>query len=88
MEDDVREAAKTWTRRASSSIASEVSCVIVFLWRRERFLATLRAGEESATVLIPDLTRHIDVVELISKEFLRERLSLRTATVTLTLTTS
>ncbi|MGB2276694.1 MAG: hypothetical protein ACPH5S_06960 [Candidatus Poseidoniaceae archaeon] len=35
------------------------------------------------------MTRHIDVVELISKEFLRERLSLSDGErVTLTLTTS
>ena len=40
-------------------------------------------------VLIPDLTRHIDVVELISKEFLRELLSLKDGDrVTLTLSTS
>ncbi|MBV18688.1 MAG: hypothetical protein CMA56_02355 [Euryarchaeota archaeon] len=55
------------------------------------FLATMTAGEESirCAVLIPDLTRHIDVVEIISKEFLRERLNLEDgARVTLTLTTS
>lgn len=55
------------------------------------FLATLRVGDESVpcAVLIPDLTRHIDVVELISKAFLRERLSLEDgARVTLTLATS
>ena len=55
------------------------------------FLATLSVGDESVpcAVLIPDLTRHIDVVELISKAFLRERLSLEDgARVTLTLATS
>ena len=55
------------------------------------FLATMTAGEESipCAVLIPDLTRHIDVVEIISKEFLRERLTLEDGDrVTLTLTTS
>ena len=55
------------------------------------FLATLRVGDESVpcAVLIPDLTRHIDVVELISKAFLRERLSLEDGSrVTLTLATS
>ncbi len=55
------------------------------------FLATMTVGEASipCAVLIPDLTRHIDVVELISKEFLRERLSLEDGDrVTLTLSTS
>ena len=51
----------------------------------------MTVGEASVqcAVLIPDLTRHIDVVELISKEFLRERLTLEDGDrVTLTLSTS
>ena len=55
------------------------------------FMATLSGGEASVpcAVLIPDLTRHIDVVELISTEFLRERLALNDGDrVTLTLSPS
>ena len=55
------------------------------------FLATMSSDGESVAcaVLIPDLTRHIDVVELISTEFLRERLGLEDgARVTLTLSSS
>ena len=55
------------------------------------FLATMTAGDQAVpcAVLIPDLTRHIDVVELISTEFLRERLGLEDGDrVTLTLSTS
>ena len=42
-------------------------------------LATLYAGDdisESVAVLLPDLTRHKDVMELISSRFLREALAL------------
>tara|TARA_B100000579_G_scaffold415723_1_gene410591 strand:- start:596 stop:1069 length:474 start_codon:yes stop_codon:yes gene_type:complete len=44
------------------------------------FLATLSNGDSSegveCAILIPDLTRHIDVVEVISVEYLREKLNL------------
>lgn len=55
------------------------------------FLATISTAEMSVpcAVLIPDLTRHVDVVELISKDFLRERLGLEDGSrVTLTLASS
>ena len=43
------------------------------------FLATVTVDDQAVpcAVLIPDLTRHIDVVELISTEFLRKRLDLK-----------
>ena len=55
------------------------------------FLATITVDDQAVpcAVLIPDLTRHIDVVELISTEFLRERLSLNDGDrITLSLSTS
>ena len=55
------------------------------------FLAIMTVDDQSVpcAVLIPDLTRHIDVVELISTEFLRERLDLEDGDrVTLALSTS
>ena len=44
------------------------------------FLATLRKSDSNeeieCAILIPDLTRHIDVVEVISIDYLREKLGL------------
>ena len=44
------------------------------------FLATLRKSDSNeeieCAILIPDLTRHIDVVEVISVDYLREKLGL------------
>jgi CTP-dependent riboflavin kinase len=55
------------------------------------FLATVTVDDQAVpcAVLIPDLTRHIDVVELISTEFLRKRLDLNDGDrVTLSLSSS
>jgi riboflavin kinase len=42
------------------------------------FHATIRSDEQElpCAILIPDLTRHVDVVEVISTEFLRDALSI------------
>ena len=42
------------------------------------FIATIFSGEkqEECAVLIPDLTRHTDVLEVISRQFLREKLGI------------
>jgi len=92
VDDDVRDAAK-----AVDTSGFDLHRIRGFLrdgvsfGGASAFLATMTVGEASVqcAVLIPDLTRHIDVVELISKEFLRERLSLEDGDrVTLTLNTS
>ena len=51
---------------------------MVFLWRSHCIFATLQSKDESweCAILIPDLTRHADVVEVIADVFLRESCSL------------
>ena len=50
------------------------------IWWSTAFLATLRKSDSNeeieCAILIPDLTRHIDVVEVISIDYLREKLGL------------
>ena len=92
VDDDVRDAAK-----AVDTSGFDLHRIRGFLrdgvsfGGASAFLATMTVGGATVpcAVLIPDLTRHTDVVEIISKEFLRELLSLEDGDrVTLTLSTS
>ena len=69
---------KRWTWQATNALNCRISARRGLVRWCFSLQGVIHHGEQSVecAVLIPDLTRHVDVVEVISTAFLREHLQL------------